>query len=378
MSLPAKRDYEYMQTKKQNTFPKRKTTIRKKVRKKPKLNLRLMFFMLLIGFISYNICTNTLDTLLFNQIKNSYIKIPNDFASIEKANYKLANDEFLGQKTIAPINTENNVFKKPNINGEAKKLKSRLENLASLYPQLEPGIFIYDYKTGKYAGINQDKVFPTASTIKLPILLQSFKRAELGMLKFSDIMTFSQDFLTGGSGNLQFKALNSKYSLSYLTTIMIRDSDNSATNMMLYNIGGVQDFNRAMRNWGFANTHMSMWLPDLYGTNVSTPEDMGTMLYNIDNPDFLSLQSTADIVEIMSHVKNRSLIQAGLPDGVNFIHKTGDIGEMLGDVGTVILPDGRKYIIALMVKRPWNSYSAKSFIVEASKITYNSIATNDL
>ncbi len=48
---------------------------------------------------------------------------------------------------------------------------------------------------------------------------------------------------------------------------------------------------------------------------------------------------------------------------------------MLGDAGVVALPDGRKYIIAIMVKRPWNSFAAKEFIIEASKITYNAYVT---
>ncbi|MEI7475145.1 MAG: serine hydrolase [bacterium] len=377
MSLPIVKEALY--TQEQYIVPKRPILKRRqKPKKKPKLNVRLIIFMTILGCLIANNFTKTFDKLVINQIKNSSIKIPQDFSDIEPANYDVANDEFLGRKIVAPVEFNSKLLKKPNIKGEALRLKSRLENLIAQYPQLEAGIFIYDYQTGKTVGINQDKPFATASTIKLPILLQAFRKSEQGQLSFNQNMRFTKDFLTGGSGHLQLRPLGGLYQLGYLATIMIRDSDNCATNMMLYNVGGSQDFNRAMRNWGFANTHISTWLPDLFGTNVSTPKDMGTMLYNIDNPNFLSLQSTADIVQIMSHVKNRSLIQAGLPDGVHFIHKTGDIGEMLGDVGEVILPNGRRYIITMMVKRPWNAYSAKSFIVEASKITYNSISTNDL
>ena len=63
---------------------------------------------------------------------------------------------------------------------------------------------------------------------------------------------------------------------------------------------------------------------------------------------------------------------------MQFIHKTGDIGHMLGDGGIVMLPDGRKYIVVIMVKRPWNSYTAKQFIIDASKTIYNSYAFRDL
>ena len=47
---------------------------------------------------------------------------------------------------------------------------------------------------------------------------------------------------------------------------------------------------------------------------------------------------------------------------------------MLGDAGTVIMPDGRKYIIVIMVNRPWNDYAAKQFINEASEATYKAIS----
>ena len=105
---------------------------------------------------------------------------------------------------------------------------------------------------------------------------------------------------------------------------------------------------------------------------------MATILFNADNPDFLSLENRARIVEIMSKVKNTSLLKQGIPDSARLIHKTGDIGEMLGDVGVVTMPDGRRYIITVMVKRNWNDYSARTLINSISSVTYNAFATNNL
>jgi len=85
-------------------------------------------------------------------------------------------------------------------------------------------------------------------------------------------------------------------------------------------------------------------------------------------------KSRAEIVEIMGHTKNRYLIEKPLPSNVQFLHKSGDIGTMLGDAGVVILPDGRKYIIVVMVNRSWNDYAAKQFIIEASEIAYKAIS----
>ena len=53
------------------------------------------------------------------------------------------------------------------------------------------------------------------------------------------------------------------------------------------------------------------------------------------------------------------------------MHKTGDIGKMLGDAGIVYTPNGKKYIVVMLVNRPYNSPEGKDFIVKASSIVYN-------
>ena len=75
----------------------------------------------------------------------------------------------------------------------------------------------------------------------------------------------------------------------------------------------------------------------------------------------------------MGHVHNNRLIQAGLGAGSVFLHKTGDIGKMLGDAGIVYAPNGKKYIVAILVNRPYNSPLGKDFIVKASEIIYNTM-----
>jgi beta-lactamase class A len=79
----------------------------------------------------------------------------------------------------------------------------------------------------------------------------------------------------------------------------------------------------------------------------------------------------------MGKVKNVNLIKAGLPSSVDFIHKTGDIGTMLGDAGIVYLPSGQRYIVVILALRPHNNPNGKLFIQEASKIIYNYMSTQN-
>ena len=125
-------------------------------------------------------------------------------------------------------------------------------------------------------------------------------------------------------------------------------------------------------------TRINDWLPDLAGTNVTTAKEMATLLYNIDNTNFLSLKSREKMIDYMGHVHNNRLIQAGLPKDAIFIHKTGDIGKMLGDAGVVFTPNGKRYIVVMLVNRPYNSPLGKDFIVAASSLIYNFMTYTNL
>ena len=250
-------------------------------------------------------------------------------------------------------------------------IENGIKNLMAQYPTIQPSVFVWDYETGHFADINASEQYSAASIIKIPVLLQLFRSIEAKQVSLYDEMTLTNYYRAEGSGGLQFKAENSKYTLDDLARVMITDSDNSATNMIMSKIGSMTDVNQGIREWGLKHTHVKTWLPDLAGTNHTTARDLATMLYNIENPEFLSMSSREKIFDYMGHVKNNRLIQAGLGPGASFLHKTGDIGKMLGDAGIVYTPNGKKYIVVILANRPYNSVAGKDFIVHASEIIYN-------
>nr|QGT49801.1 hypothetical protein Melaina855_1880 [uncultured Candidatus Melainabacteria bacterium] len=251
-------------------------------------------------------------------------------------------------------------------------LQRELMNLMEEYATVKPAVYVWDYETGNYIDINASKSYATASIIKIPVLIDVFKSIEAGQFSLNDTMPLTEYYRTEGSGSMQFKARNSEYTIDKLAELMITESDNSATNMLMAKVGSMTDVNQAIRSWGLKNTSVQTWLPDLTGTNRTTARDMAQMLYNIDENDkFLTEESRARIFNYMGHVHNNRLIQAGLGVGSVFLHKTGDIGTMLGDAGIVIAPNGRKYIVVILANRPHNSVAGKDFIVHASEIIYN-------
>lgn len=285
----------------------------------------------------------------------------------------LSNHWFMGQRSLEGSEVKKPQMTSPVEGNHLSGLENQLNNLSAMYPSIHPSIYVWDYETGNYADINADEIFPTASIIKIPVLVELFRSIEKNLLTIYDEMPLTEYYRTEGSGSLQFKAANSKYSIDTLARMMITESDNSATNMLMARLGSMTDINSALREWGLKHTYVQTWLPDLGGTNHSTARDMAEILYNIDNPQFLSTSSREKIFDYMGHVHNNRLIAAGLPAGATFLHKTGDIGKMLGDAGIVFAPNGKKYIVVIFAHRPHNSPLGKEFIVKASEIIYNNM-----
>ena len=286
----------------------------------------------------------------------------------------LSNDMFNNRLLLTPTieKTHSEITTMYHTN-EMAGLKSQLTGLMAQYPMITPSIYVWEYEKGQYVDINGDNLYSAASIIKLPVLVRLFKSIEANQMTIYDEMLLTDYYQSSGSGNLQYAQTGRKYSLDSLAKTMIQDSDNTSTNMIMAKLGGMDDINIGLRDWGISRTYVRTWLPDLKGTNKTTAKDMAKILYNLDNPGFLNINSREFIIDYMSHVKNNRLIAAGLGDGAMFIHKTGDIGTMLGDAGIVYAPNGKKYIVVILANRPHNAPQGKDFIVKASSLIYKAI-----
>ncbi len=118
-----------------------------------------------------------------------------------------------------------------------------------------------------------------------------FKSIEAGQFKLNDEMKMIEQYRSSGSGNLQYAQANRSYTMDYLAKIMIQDSDNTSTNMIMAKMGGMDDVNMGLRDWGISKTYVRTWLPDLKGTNKTTAYDIAKILYNLDNPGLLNINS---------------------------------------------------------------------------------------
>ncbi len=364
-------------------YPNRQINKVKRSKKNPLVSiLRFVFASVFLSAFSYlvapQVYTDYFEPLILNHILNRNIKLDAGGYVSTYLNY-VSNSELFGQNLIVPVNKHVKTVVPIITSGELTITKKQLETLFAKYPKLHASAYVWEYSNAKEVSINADEIFPAASIIKLPVLFELFRKIDRSEADGSNSTLLSKKLLynsrnlTSGSGQLQYSPLNRLHSVDYLAKIMITHSDNSATNMLIEETGGKSAINSSMRSLGFDKIEINNRLPDLEGTNKISAKQIATLLYNLDNPNFLSDKSKITIKEYMANVENRSLLQAGLPPEAILIHKTGDIGKMLGDAGIVYAQNGRKYIVVILVKRPHNDYSARDMIREASKIIYNNI-----
>lgn len=361
-----------------------KRTLRVVRKKKPAKKKNFFAATLGLAFLAaygYFVCPynykNYFEPLFLNRFLNKSIKT-NVTPYVNPTLEYTKNSFILDKYVFAPRAGKTKEITEIQILHELTPTKQKLEEMFKKYPRLNPAVFVWEYSTGSGLEINANTPYASASIIKIPIAFELMRLIDetsktSNPKSLSDKKVFSEDFRTSGSGKLQYTQADVAYTLNHLASIMISESDNSATNMILHEIGGMDGFNRAMRNLGIKTTSMGGWLPDLEGSNKITAREISTILYNIDNPNYISKHNKAILKEYLLSTKNVHLLKEKLPSDALVFHKTGNIGSMLGDSGIIYAKNGKKYIVTILVQRPHNDLSARTLIQDASLLIYNDI-----
>lgn len=253
---------------------------------------------------------------------------------------------------------------------EIAPLKAQIQAAIAPLTQLTPGVMVVDLDTHAFLDVNASTAFAAASTIKFPVLVAFFQDVDAGKIRLNEMLTMRQDLIATESGDLQYQPPGSQFLALEVITKMITVSDNTATNMIIDRLGGKEVLNQRFQAWGLTNTILQNPLPDLNGTNTSSPKDMTTLMSMVNSGQMMSSRSQERMLDIMRHVVTDSLLPKGLGEGATIAHKTGDIGSMVGDIGMVDMPTGKRYLISVLVKRPHNDDHAQNLIRQISTATY--------
>ncbi|MBG0747872.1 MAG: serine hydrolase [Planktothrix agardhii KL2] len=253
---------------------------------------------------------------------------------------------------------------------ESSDLKTAILGLAKDLPKLKPGVFLVDLDTGNYVDIQGQEAVPAASTIKLPILVSFFQAVDEGRIRLDEVLTMEEKHVAKGSGELQDKPVGSKFTALETADLMITNSDNTATNMLIDRLGGIESLNQQFASWQLKQTQMQNILPDLEGTNKTSARDLVNLMADINRGKLVSLKSRDFMLRIMQQTRNRSLLPRGLGDGAFIAHKTGNIDSVSGDVGLIDMPNGKRYLVGVLVQREADDPQANELIRKISSTIY--------
>ncbi len=205
---------------------------------------------------------------------------------------------------------------------------------------------------GESFSINHTETFPTASIIKIPLLMEYYRKVEAGELDPSEKIAIPEDYICGGSGVLQHLTPGvTSLTLEDYSTLMMVISDNVATNIM-FDKAGNQDVNRLLVELGLPGTMLRRKMQafrdiESENENITTPEDMTkllTILHNGEVSEFVC-KSTLDKLKL----QKQGVIRDSVPNGMEVADKSGWMGGVFCNTGIVYQPDNA-YAVTIMFK----------------------------
>ena len=229
-----------------------------------------------------------------------------------------------------------------------KSITDAIQPLLKVYDG-DATVALYHFESDIHWSMRGDVVMPTASLIKLPVMVEAYRQVAAGKVRLDQRIEVKKDDMVQGSG-----ILTSHFSPG--TTISLRDairlmivySDNTATNLVIDAIG-LPATTDAMKQLGFRETQLNakVFRRDLsiapersekYGLGSTTALDMVNLLIQLKRGELASSEATAAMLDHLAHCDDKTRFPLLLPTKVKVAHKTGSVTRVRTDAGLLMGP----------------------------------------
>jgi beta-lactamase class A len=216
------------------------------------------------------------------------------------------------------------------------------------------GIYVRNLKTNKFVAINSDTIFPTASMVKIPIMIGTFDKIQKGELKYDQEVVYkdSLDYDDGIVGSLKDGA---KLPLNEVVFLMCSVSDNTGSLWLQALSGGGKRINTILDSLGFQNTKVNSRTAGRevnqkkYGWGQTTPKEMADLLTMIREGKIIS----ADASDRMYRNLGRQFWDgeglSQLPEFIKTGSKNGAVNRSRSETVLVHAPNG-EYVYSIITK----------------------------
>lgn len=220
------------------------------------------------------------------------------------------------------------------------------------------GVYGLNLGTGRVLEHRADDLFATCSAFKAYVAAQILQQEQWGELKLSDEVYIDPDLFVPVASPMTEPNIGGWMSLSDLCSAAVRQSDNTATNLMLEILGGPPSVTEFARSVGDDRTQMVRWETELNSAlpgdprDTTSPRAMGTGFLTMLTGDVLDETRRARLEEWMrTIVTGDNRIRAGLPPGWAIADKTG-AGDYAStnDIGLAFGPNGERVLLSVMTR----------------------------
>jgi beta-lactamase class A len=275
------------------------------------------------------------------------------------------------------------------------KLPNQLQAIADDAPGTL-GIALYDpYRDARIA-IRGDRMFPLASVFKLAVAVTAYRLADQHKLDLNERVSVAAADLRHGASPIAdaHPRGNVDYTLWELVRAMLVDSDNTACDVVLREIGGPAVVQAMMARLGYTGFAIRKTEADMYadaragrtfargGENGGTPNAVADLLTAIATQRAAGLDATNEMMLALANVRTGAdRFRAGLPPNVRLAHKTGSgdatggVTEPTNDAGIVTLPDGRRIVlVAFLAESSADDATRAAVLAKVARTVYAAYA----
>ena len=221
-----------------------------------------------------------------------------------------------------------------------------------------------DAKPGEDILINPTLRFHAASTMKVPVMIEAFRQANVRKLRLDDKVTVTNQFTsiqdgspfvlnaTEDSDGEIYKALGKALSYRQLVEASITVSSNLATNILIEHLGA-RNVQATVDTMGASGMQVLRGVEDQKAFDAgknNTTDALGllTLFEALGKGTAVSAKSSMEMLEVLKRQKFNNRIPAGLPAGTVVAHKTGEITGICHDAGIVYT--ARPYVLVVLTR----------------------------
>ena len=265
-------------------------------------------------------------------------------------------------------------------------LAARIEARVAAVPGAQVGIAYHKLGSGDSLFINADSSFHAASTMKVPIMIQLFRKVDAGTLsldqqlpvvnQFNSIVDGSPYALNEGddSDSAMYALVGTKVSVRDLITHMITRSSNLATNTMIA-VANAAQAEATMRSLGAMRIRVLRGVEDQKAfdqglNNTTTARDLSIILTAIQENRAASKKSCEAMRNVLLGQEFNEGIPAELPPGTRVAHKTGSITEIMHDAAIVYPAHGPTYVLVVLTRGIKDEDVSHKLIADISQLVY--------